>query len=84
MSKHERQHNVTTTTISNENRVREIKRARIDNSNPSPNPNWSTILYVNTQIKDEQQTGFSSCFLTDQLLMPDTKKSLIPPQEKPE
>ena len=80
MSKHERQHNITST----EEPVRETKRPLIETSNPSPNPNWSTTLYVNTQLKDEQQTGFSSCFLTDQLLMPDNKKSLIPPQEKPE
>ena len=77
MSKHERQHNATTT---NENPIRETKRARIENSDPST---WSTTLYVNTEIKAEQQTGFSSCFLTDQLLMPDNKKSLIPQQEKP-
>jgi len=84
MSKHERQHSVSTvvnTTISNENPMREAKRARIENLHPSPNTNWSTTLYVNTQIKDEQQTGFSSCFLTDQLLMPDNKKSQ---QEKSE
>ncbi|CAF3217660.1 unnamed protein product, partial [Rotaria sp. Silwood2] len=84
-SKHERQHsvsNVVNTTISNENPIREVKRARFENINPSPNTNWSTTLYINTQIKDEhmktndeQQTGFSSCFLTDQLLMPDNKKS---------
>jgi hypothetical protein len=84
MSKHERQHNVTTTIVSNESPIRETKRARTENSNSSPDPNWSTTLYVNTQIKEEQQTGFSSCFLTDQLLMPDNKKSLIPQQEKPE
>ncbi len=85
MSKHERQHsvsNVVNTKISNESPTREVKRARIENNpTPSPNPNWSTTLYVNTEIKDEQQTGFSSCFLTDKLLMPDTKKSQ---QEKSE
>jgi hypothetical protein len=85
MSKHERQHSVTSTgntpTIINENPVREAKRARLENENPSPTSNWSTTLYVNTKIKDEQQTGFSSCFLTDKLLMPDTKKSQ---QEKSE
>jgi hypothetical protein len=78
MSKHERQHsvsNVGNTTIINENPVREPKRARLENENPSPTPNWSTTLYVNTKIKDEQQTRFSSCFLTDKLLMPDPKKS---------
>lgn len=84
MSKHERQHsvsNVVNTKISNEHPIREVKRARIENENSSSNPNWSTTLYVNTQIKDEQQTGFSSCFLTDKLLMPDNKKSQ---QEKSE
>ena len=85
MSKHERQHSVTSTgntaSLANENPGREAKRARLDNENPSPNSNWSTTLYVNTKIKDEQQTGFSSCFLTDKLLMPDTKKSQ---QEKSE
>lgn len=82
MSKHERQHSVSnanaSASLSNENPSREVKRARIDNENsssPTTNSNWSTALYVNTKIKDEQQTGFSSCFLTDQLLMPDTKKS---------
>lgn len=78
MSKHERQHsvsNVTNSKISNENPVREAKRARLETDSPSLNSNWSTTLYVNTQIKDEQQTGFSSCFLTDKLLMPDNKKS---------
>lgn len=82
MSKHERQHSVSNTSMSNESPVREVKRARLETINPSPDRNWSTALYINTQIKDEpmkttdeQQTGFSSCFLTDQLLMPDTKKS---------
>jgi hypothetical protein len=78
MSKHERQHsvsNVVNPTITTENPIREAKRARIENLNPSPNTNWSKTLYVNTQIKDEQYTGFSSCFLTDKLLMPDNKKS---------
>jgi hypothetical protein len=92
MSKHERQHNVSNianTTIIHENPIREAKRARIENVNSSSTSNWST-LYVNTQIpeenikrNDEQQPPvFSSCFLTDKLLMPDTKKSLIPQQEK--
>ncbi len=85
MSKHERQHSITSTgnnmTLINENPVREAKRARLESENPSPNSNWSTTLYVNTKIKDEQHTGFSSCFLTDKLLMPDTKKSQ---QEKSE
>ena len=84
MSKHERQHSVanigTTTAVINENPAREAKRARLENENPSPTSNWSTALYVNTKIKDEQLTGFSSCFLTDKLLMPDTKKSQV---EKP-
>jgi hypothetical protein len=94
MSKHERQHsvtNVSNTITTNENPIREAKRARIENIHSSPNTNWSTTLYVNTQIKDEpikttdeHQTGFSSCFLTDKLLMPDNKKSLIPQQEKSE
>lgn len=78
MSKHERQHsvsNVINSKISNDNPDREVKRARLETDNPSPNPTWSTTLYVNTQIKEEQPTGFSSCFLTDKLLMPDTKKS---------
>lgn len=81
MSKHERQHSVSNANLLNENPpVREVKRARIDHENsssspPTMNTNWSTALYVNTKMKDEQQTGFSSCFLTDQLLLPDTKKS---------
>ena len=93
MSKHERQHSVTNnivnTTISNESPIREVKRARFENLNPSTTTNWSTALYVNTQIKDENvktndepQSGFSSCFLTDQLLMPDTKKTFAPPPDK--
>ena len=93
MSKHERQHSVSNTvintTISNESPMREVKRARFENLNPSTNTNWSTALYVNTQIKDENikttdepQSGFSSCFLTDQLLMPDHKKTLVPQQDK--
>ena len=85
MSKHERQHSVSntvSTTMSNDNPIPEAKRARIENSNSSPDTNWSTRLYVNTQIKDQQQqTRFSSCFLTDKLLMPDNKKSQ---QEKSE
>ena len=78
MSKHERQHNITNvgnSTSTNENPLREAKRARIENDSSSPTPNWSTTLFINTKIKDEQQTGFSSCFSTDQLLIPDHKKS---------
>ncbi|UJR30959.1 hypothetical protein I4U23_018471 [Adineta vaga] len=86
MSKHERQHSVSnsTTITTNDHSSREVKRARYESSNPSPHTNWSTTLYINTQIKDEsiktndeQQTGFSSCFLTDKLLMPDNKRSLL-------
>ncbi|CAF3631070.1 unnamed protein product [Rotaria socialis] len=85
MSKHERQHSVSNTIntpVSNESPMREAKRARLETIDPSPDRNWSTTLYIDTQIKDEplktndeQPTGFSSCFLTDQLLMPDNKKS---------
>lgn len=88
MSKHERQHSVSNASSSNENPIREVKRARLENENSSSptmttttNNNWSTTLYVNTKIKDEQPTGFSSCFLTDQLLMPDPKKSHIEKSE---
>ena len=85
MSKHERQHslnsnvnnnNNNSTINSNENSLRETKRARIDTDHSSPNSNWSTTLFINTKLKDEQSTtSFSSCFSTDKLLMPDPKKS---------
>lgn len=84
MSKHERLHslnsnannNNNSTINSNENSLREVKRARLDTDNSSPNSNWSTALFINTKFKDEQSTtSFSSCFSTDKLLMPDPKKS---------
>ncbi|CAF1606764.1 unnamed protein product [Adineta ricciae] len=86
MSKHERQHSVSNSTIttssSNDHPNHEAKRARYESLNPSPHTSWSTALYVNTEIKDEssktireQPSGFSSCFLTDKLLMPDNKKT---------
>ena len=94
MSKHERQHSVSSvpnTTISNENLVREAKRARFEKMDSLKSTNWSRTLFVNTQFKDEhmrandeQHNGFSSCFLTDKLLIPDDKKSLTSQKEKSE
>ena len=86
MSKHERQHSVSNSTVttssSNDHLNREAKRARYESLDPSPQTNWSTALYINTEIKDEpmktireQPSGFSSCFLTDKLLMPDNRKT---------
>lgn len=100
MSKHERQHNLTNmngTSITDENPLREAKRARRESENPPSNAQWPA-LYINTQIKEEsikitdkppappqqkqQPPAFSSCFSTDKLLMPDTKKSPSLSQDK--
>lgn len=82
--------NMNTNHLTEENPFREAKRARLEPDTSSSTAHWST-LYVNTQMKDEtskstdepqtlpqstvQPTRFSSCFLTDKLLMPDQKKS---------
>ncbi|CAF0796434.1 unnamed protein product [Rotaria sp. Silwood1] len=68
MSKHERQHSIShvvNTTIS------EAKRARVINMDT----NYSTDINKNEKIKvNDEKSNFSTCFLTDKILIPDEKK----------
>ncbi|CAF2402367.1 unnamed protein product [Rotaria sp. Silwood2] len=69
MSKHERQHSIShvvNTTMS------EAKRARIINMSTNYSANIN-----NEKIKvNDEKSSFSTCFLTDKILIPDEKKSL--------
>ena len=78
-------------SILDENPTREVKRARIESEHPPSTNSWPTLYIntqikddsiqifdqstAQKQTSTARPTGFSSCFSTDQLLMPDPKKS---------
>lgn len=71
MSKHERQH--STSHVADVTSI-ESKRARLMNMNS--NYSAATDPDENKKINDEK-ASFSTCFLTDKILMPQETRSIV-------
>jgi hypothetical protein len=67
MSKHERQHSVSHVINT---RIAETKRVRVENTNA-----MNIDVEENVKLNDAQ-TVFSTCFLTEKILMPDNRQSI--------